>query len=93
MNDTTNDVTAVAEDEVDSLYQRLKNEAESGGYHLNPEVEFTKELVKGLLFNQQRYGYWACPCRLSIGVKEEDLDIICPCDYRDPDVSDYGACY
>jgi len=93
MNDATNDVTAVAQDEVDSLYQRLKNEAESGGYHLNPEVEFTKELVKGLLVNQQRYGYWACPCRLSIGVKEEDLDIICPCDYRDPDVSDYGACY
>jgi ferredoxin-thioredoxin reductase catalytic subunit len=88
-----NDATAVAQDEVNSLYDRLKNEAESGGYHLNPEVEFTKELVKGLLVNQQRYGYWACPCRLSVGVKEEDLDIICPCDYRDPDVSEYGACY
>jgi ferredoxin-thioredoxin reductase catalytic subunit len=93
MNNARNDVTAVAQDEVNSLYDRLKNEAESGGYHLNPEVEFTKELVKGLLVNQQRYGYWACPCRLSVGVKEEDLDIICPCDYRDPDVSEYGACY
>ena len=93
MNNARNDVTAVAQDEVNSLYQRLKNEAESGGYHLNPEVEFTKELVKGLLVNQQRYGYWACPCRLSAGVKEEDLDIICPCDYRDPDVSEFGACY
>jgi ferredoxin-thioredoxin reductase catalytic subunit len=93
MNDATNDVTALAQDEVNSLYDRLKNEAEAGGYHLNPEVEFTKELVKGLLVNQQRYGYWACPCRLSVGVKEEDLDIICPCDYRDPDVSEYGACY
>ncbi|MHB1457499.1 MAG: rubredoxin-like domain-containing protein, partial [Armatimonadota bacterium] len=20
-------------------------------------------------------------------------DIICPCDYRDPDLTDYGACY
>ena len=88
-----NDATAVAQDEVNSLYDRLKNEAEAGGYHLNPEVEFTKELVRGLLVNQQRYGYWACPCRLSVGVKEEDLDIICPCDYRDPDVSEYGACY
>jgi ferredoxin-thioredoxin reductase catalytic subunit len=93
MNDATNDVTAVAQDEVNSLYDRLKNEAESGGYYLNPEVEFTKELVKGLLVNQQRYGYWACPCRLSVGVKEEDLDIICPCDYRDPDISEHGACY
>ena len=30
---------------------------------------------------------------LASGKKEEDLDIICPCDYRDPDVSQYGACY
>jgi ferredoxin-thioredoxin reductase catalytic subunit len=93
MNDATNDVKVVAQDEVNSLYDRLKSEAESGGYYLNPEVEFTKELVKGLLVNQQRYGYWACPCRLSVGVKEEDLDIICPCDYRDPDISEHGACY
>jgi rubrerythrin len=35
----------------------------------------------------------ACPCRLASGSKEEDLDIICPCDYRDPDLSEYGACY
>ncbi len=79
--------------DVDGLYERLRTEAESAGYHLNPEIELTKELVKGLLVNQKRYGYWACPCRLSTGVKEEDLDIICPCYYRDADLSDYGTCY
>ena len=30
---------------------------------------------------------------LASGKKEEDLDIICPCDYRDADVVDYGVCY
>ena len=35
----------------------------------------------------------ACPCRLSVGIKEEDLDIICPCDYRDADLDEFGACY
>ena len=79
--------------DVDVLYERLRTEAESGGYHLNPEIELTKELVKGLLVNQERYGYPACPCRLSAGVKGEDIDIICPCYYRDADVSDYGTCY
>ena len=79
--------------EVDRLYERLHREAEAGGYHLNPEILFTKELVWGLLTNEKRYGYWACPCRLALGKKEEDLDIICPCDYRDPDLTDYGACY
>jgi rubrerythrin len=30
---------------------------------------------------------------LAEGVKTDDLDIICPCDYRDADLSDYHACY
>jgi ferredoxin-thioredoxin reductase catalytic subunit len=71
----------------------LKKEAEDGGYHLNPDVEFTKQLVESLIINEQRYGYPACPCRLASGKKEEDLDIICPCDYRDADILEYGACY
>jgi ferredoxin-thioredoxin reductase catalytic subunit len=78
---------------VDRLYDRLNREAESAGYHLNPDAEFTKELVKGLLVNEARYGYWACPCRLASGEKADDLDIICPCDYRDPDLTDYDSCY
>jgi len=78
---------------VQAVYEKLKREAEAGGYYLNPDVEFTKELIKGLLVNEERYGYMACPCRLSSGVKARDLDIICPCDYRDPDLTDYGACY
>jgi ferredoxin-thioredoxin reductase catalytic subunit/rubredoxin len=83
----------VSDKAVDALYERLNREAEEGGYHLNPEVEFTKALVRSLLVNEKRYGYWACPCRLAAGVKDEDLDIICPCDYRDADVNEYGACY
>jgi ferredoxin-thioredoxin reductase catalytic subunit len=83
----------VALPEIDRLYEKLKREAESAGYYLNPDVSFTKELVKGLLINEKRYGYWACPCRLASGNKDEDLDIICPCDYRDPDLLDYDACY
>jgi ferredoxin-thioredoxin reductase catalytic subunit len=84
---------AVSADEVNTLYDRLNREAEAGGYHLNPDVEFTKELAKGLLTNGRRYGYWACPCRLASGEKQDDIDIICPCDYRDPDLSDYSTCY
>ena len=86
-------VPAVAPEEVDRLCERLKKEAEAGGYHLNPDVEMTKSLVKGLLTNEKRYGYQACPCRLASGRKEEDLDIVCPCDYRDADVVEFDACY
>jgi ferredoxin-thioredoxin reductase catalytic subunit len=83
----------VSGEEIDKLYAKLDNEAEASGYHLNPDSEQTRELVRGLLTNEKRFGYWACPCRLPAGVKEEDLDIICPCDYRDPDLNEYGACY
>ncbi|MGC9314204.1 MAG: ferredoxin-thioredoxin reductase catalytic domain-containing protein [bacterium] len=83
----------ISSEAIDKEYQRLKDEAEEGGYFLNPDVEFTKGLVEGLLTNIERYGYPACPCRLAEGEKDADLDIICPCDYRDPDISEYGTCY
>jgi ferredoxin-thioredoxin reductase catalytic chain len=83
----------VAREDIERLQKRLDREAESAGYHLNPNREFTLGLVQGLLVNERRYGYWACPCRLASGVKAEDLDIICPCDYRDPDLAEHGTCY
>jgi ferredoxin-thioredoxin reductase catalytic chain len=85
--------TGPDEKDIESVYVIIKKEAESGGYFLNPDVDFTKNLVRGLLKNEQRYGYRACPCRLASGKKAEDLDIICPCNYRDPDLNEFGACY
>ncbi len=79
--------------DIDRLYEQLNREAEEGGYHLNPDTHFTKDLVRSLLVNEQRFGYPACPCRLASGDKAKDLDIICPCDYRDPDLDEFGACY
>jgi ferredoxin-thioredoxin reductase catalytic subunit len=87
------DRSAVTQEEVDRVYAKYKKDAESGGYHLNPDMEFAKGLINGLLVNEKRYGYQSCPCRLASGKKEEDLDIICPCDYRDEDVVEQGACY
>jgi ferredoxin-thioredoxin reductase catalytic chain len=79
--------------DVEKLYKKLDKEAESGGYHLNKNADFVRDLVKGLMVNEKRYGYQSCPCRLATGKKSEDLDIICPCDYRDPDLDEYGTCY
>ncbi len=79
--------------EVLELYRKLQEDAESAGYHLNPDREFTLMLVDGLYRNRERYGYMLCPCRLGEGDREKDLDIICPCDYRDADLDEYGQCY
>jgi ferredoxin-thioredoxin reductase catalytic chain len=85
--------SAIPPEKVDALHEQLDREAEASGYHLNPDREFTRALVESLLINKQRYGYWACPCRLATGDRQKDLDIICPCDYRDPDLVEWGSCY
>ena len=73
--------------------EKTKKDAISGGYIMCPENESLEALCSGLLTNIERYGYAACPCRRASGVKSEDLDIICPCDYRDQDVNEFGSCY
>ena len=80
-------------EEVETLFNKLDADARKFGYFLNPDTPFTMELIEGLVENQKRFGHQACPCRLADGVKQEDLDIICPCDYRDADLEDFGACY
>ena len=84
---------AASSDRVTATFERLHREAEDSGYHLNADREFTLGLVEGLLANEARYGYRSCPCRLADGDRELDLDIICPCDYRDADIEEHGACY
>ncbi len=83
----------ISQKEIDDAYKRLKEDVESKGYFLNPNVEFTKNLIKGLLINEKRYGYWLCPCRLTLSSREKDLDVICPCYYRDDDLNEFGYCY
>ena len=78
---------------VNDLYEKMNRDAEEMGYHLNPDLESTMMLMEGLQTNQERFGYVLCPCRLTLGSKEADLDVICPCDYRDADLEDYGCCY
>ncbi len=80
-------------DKTNNLYSGLKSLADKRGYFLNPDLDFTKALLESLMVNEERYGYQACPCRLATGKRTEDLDIICPCDYRDADLTDFGACY
>jgi len=75
------------------LYEILSKYAASKGQQLNKDREFVIDILTGLLKNEKRYGYRACPCRLALGIKEKDQDIICPCVYKDADVKDYGSCY
>ncbi|MCU0846737.1 MAG: ferredoxin:thioredoxin reductase [Spirochaetes bacterium] len=67
--------------------------AEKQGWKLNPDAEFLDIIIEGLTKNNNRYGYFSCPCRLASGSKNSDRDIICPCAYSRPDILEYGHCY
>jgi len=78
---------------LEHVRRRAESDARSRGYYLNPDESFLEDLLEGLKKNEERYGYPSCPCRLASGKFELDRDIICPCDYRDPDVEEFGTCY
>jgi ferredoxin-thioredoxin reductase catalytic chain len=75
------------------LFERLIKVNEPKGYFFNKDRARVDELLAGLLVNKERYGYMSCPCRLASGDRAVDKDIICPCDYREPDIVEYGTCY
>ncbi len=76
-----------------ALYEKLKKVQEPKGYFFSNDDERVMELLDSLLINKDRYGYMVCPCRLASGDRENDRDIICPCEYREPDVAEFGSCY
>lgn len=78
---------------LEEVRRRAESDARTYGYSLNPDPNFLDSLLQGLLSNEERYGYPSCPCRLASGRFQYDRDIICPCDYRDPDVEEFGCCY
>ena len=78
---------------IDQVRRRVEADAKTYGYYLTPQQDLLQMFSEGLKTNEERYGYPLCPCRLASGNLDLDRDIICPCDYRDPDVTQYGACY
>ena len=78
---------------LESVRKRAEADAKTYGYFLVPQSDLLQMFLEGLKTNEERYGYPSCPCRLATGNLDIDRDIICPCDYRDPDVAEYGACY
>ncbi len=78
---------------LEQVRQRAEADAKTYGYFLTPDLDLLQAFFEGLKINEDRYGYPLCPCRLASGQFEFDRDIICPCDYRDIDIAQYGACY
>lgn len=77
----------------EEILERMRRDADENSIYLTPDENFLDELIGGLVTNEERYGYASCPCRVACGIESYDTDIICPCEYRDADVAEFGACY
>lgn len=82
-----------SEDELEIEYTFVRKTADYKGWKLTPDEQFLRSLVEGLHKNRDRYGYYLCPCRESEGSRQADRDIVCPCDYAQPDIDEFGHCY
>jgi len=76
-----------------AIIDSMKRNAKENGYYLCPDTQLFIDLIDGLATNTGRYGYGSCPCRVASGIEKYDVDIICPCEYRDADVDEFGMCY
>lgn len=76
-----------------AIKKAMEKNAAENRYHLCPDPQLLDDLLEGLATNTRRYGYGSCPCRVASGKKNYDVDIICPCEYRDADVDEFGMCY
>ena len=78
---------------VREIEAEIRELAKAEGYTLNPDREIREGIIEGLAINEESVGYWNCPCRKASGDRNADLDIICPCQYRDADLKEHGRCY
>ena len=55
--------------------------AETTEFKVNPDTERVDLLLSGMAANEQSHGLRYCPCRLRCKEFEEDLKIVCPCNF------------
>jgi ferredoxin-thioredoxin reductase catalytic chain len=56
--------------------------AEKNEFQVNPDREKVDMLLKGIFENERNHGLKYCPCRLISKDFEEDLKLVCPCNFR-----------
>jgi len=54
----------------------------SDKFILNPDKQIVLDVATGILDNEKNKGFKYCPCRLPVGEKLKDLELICPCNFK-----------
>ena len=66
----------------DKVLKTFENFTKSKDFVLNPDKERIELIIQGVLEHEEQYGLKYCPCRMISGNFDEDLSLICPCDFK-----------
>ena len=60
----------------------IKKFAEGNEFQINPDQEKVETLLEGIFHCEKNQGMKYCPCRMITKNFEEDLKLVCPCNFR-----------
>lgn len=77
-------VTSVTKTEMtrEKFIAAIHDFAENNVFRVNPDEERVNLLLEGIFNNERNHGLKYCPCRLAVKDFEEDLKLVCPCNFR-----------
>lgn len=65
----------------EAFVRAIETFAEGNEFQVNPNKEKVEMLLEGMFNNEKNHGLKFCPCRLITKEREEDLKLICPCNF------------
>jgi len=63
------------------FFEAIMRFTEGNEFQVNPDRERVRMLLDGITNNERNHGLKYCPCRLATKDFEEDLHIVCPCNF------------
>ncbi len=68
--------------EKEDFLRAIRIFTEKNEFQVNPDKQKVEMLLQGIFDNEQNHGLKYCPCRLISKDFEEDLKLVCPCNFR-----------
>ncbi len=65
----------------DRFLEAVEKFTENNEFQVNPDRKKVSLLLEGIFNNEKNHGLKYCPCRLITKDFEEDLKLVCPCNF------------
>jgi ferredoxin-thioredoxin reductase catalytic chain len=65
----------------EAFIKAIESFAEKNEFQVSPDKEKVSLLLEGMFNNEINHGVKYCPCRLITKERDEDIKLICPCNF------------